>query len=702
MSMDDLHLNSPDVPETEPQPDAETTAPVTGGQPEDGSAAAEVSAQASEQPDAAQADGQPAAEPAAEAGPQGGEQPVSAGSAPAEPDRRHNPPDRAAIDAEYVAKAAERDEYLVYEHDTFRLPGGAPLNMYAASRIGLGHIGKKKPCQDSCLYRRISHGAVLLDADGVSACSHSDYGSRNACEIAADHVEKLSLQQPDENAFIRELCSDRFYAGIREEWVARMKEHWKTIPERNEQENPLVHYGSTLLIAVVTENWYVTMNLGDGQMLLFNDAECMRIQLVDKETQAPSCLIYDTYLEDVRRGVWPRRLYKGVLIMTDGMNDRLSKLPWTACHDYALQAAERFSEHEAPYQPFIYSGVVAGEQRTFDVSRQRSASDDFSVVMALNSDHQPDESQAIATQLRNAFPDAVAIQMLRRVGRRASYMVGSADGYQVVFVTPETKPLMMRAARLEQFMDSAVKPWEPERRWSSGGLRYSAYRLPSGAPCQFLEEAMQGFSFKTPIQYHKVADEYDPRTGLPRRIVDPLVGEPIALTCRTLRSLEAYLASQGLKLDEMAAYWILQVQDIRSTLLVPREVLQAADAASSTQPWVLPVSQLSPAMIGYLSFDGQMMPVFSPGADPVGDRCYLPTADADDSEAHSRFFCVMHNADNNTYGLRNISQYTWRMTLPDGRQADVAPGKVASFQEGRILSIPTGGARPFECVIHTL
>ena len=687
MSMDDLRLNSPDVPEAAPQSAPDPNPPA---EPAPTAPAADQAAPAAEPAQAPAAEQPVPAEPAA-----------PEALAPAAPDR-HNPPDRTAIDAEFVAKAAERSEYLVYDHDTLSLPGGAPLELFAASRIGLGHIGKKKPCQDSCLYRKISHGAVLLDADGVSACSHSDFGSHNACEIAAAHVEALSLQQPDEAAFIRELCSDAFYAGIRTEWVARMKEHWKTLPERSDQENPLVHYGTTLLIAVVTENWYVTMNLGDGQMLLFNDAECMRIQLVDKETQAPSCLIYDTYLEDVRRGVWPRRLYKGILIMTDGMNDRLSKLPWNACHDYALQAAARFSEHQEPRQPFIYSGMVAGEQRTFDVSRQRSASDDFSVVMALNSDHQPQESAAIADALMAAFPEASAIQLLRRIGRRASYMVGGAGGYQVVFVTPEALRPPLRTGRLEHFADGTVKLWSPERSWNEAGRCFSAYRLPADTPCQFLEEAMQGFSFKTPIQYHKVADEYDPRTGLPRRIVDPMIGEPIARLCLTLRALEDYLASQALKLGEMAAHWLLQVQDAAGTLLVPREALEEADAAPSGQPWTLSVAQLSPAMIGYLAFDGQMMPVFSPGSELIGDRCYLPVADRDANEAQSRFFCVMHNAENNTYGLRNISQYTWRMTLPDGKQADVAPGKVASFQDGRTLSVPTGGPHPFECVIRTL
>ena len=695
MSMDELRLNSPDAPDTAPQPAPDSAAAPAGAVP------AADPVPAAEAVDAAGAI--PAADPvpAAEAADAARSTAPAAPAASPAPDR-HNPPDRTAIDAEFVARAAERSEYLIYDHDTLQLPGGAPLEMFAASRIGLGHIGKKKPCQDFCLYSKISHGAVLLDADGVSACSHSDFGSQTACEIAAAHVEALSLQQPDEAAFIREVCTDAFYAAIRTEWVARMKEHWKTLPERNEQENPLVHYGTTLLIAVVTENWYVTLNLGDGQMLLFNDAECMRIQLVDKETQAPSCLIYDTYLEDVRRGVWPRRLYKGILIMTDGMNDRLSKLPWTACHDYALQAAARFTEYQEPRQPFIYSGMVAGEQRTIDVSRQRSASDDFSIVMALNSDVRPEESQRIVAQLRAAFPDAAAIQLLRRVGRRASYMVGGPDGYQVVFVTPRTARAPMRASRLSHFADDAVKLWSPERCWEAEEHLFSACRLPQDAPCQFLEEAMQGFSFKTPMQYHKVADEYDPRTSLPRRIVDPMVGEPIVRLRQTLRALEDYLASQSLKLSDMAAYWILQVQDAAGTLLLPREVVEEADAACPDQPWTLHVSRLSPAMIGYLAFDGQQMPVFSPGAEPVGDRCYLPTADKDDSEAHSRFFCVMHNAENNTYGLRNISQYTWQMTLPDGKQADVVPGKVASFQEGRILSIPIGGAHPIECVIHLL
>ena len=612
------------------------------------------------------------------------------------------PIDFSATDREYVEKAADPKEYRVYEKQEARLPGGAGLKLFAASRIGLGHLQKNTACQDSCLYRVIPQGVVLTDADGISACPRSDVGSRLACEIAADAVEEAGKQDPEEAAFIRRLCSAEFYSGLREKWLAAVLDHWEKNPDGADGKlAPKAHYGTTLLIAVLTDNWVVTLNLGDGQILLFNELECMKTQLVDKESQAPCSLIYDEYLEDVRRGVWPRKAYQGVLLMSDGMNDRLSKLPAYPCHDYAVQAMKRFLENDEPKQPFILTAEIKGDLRTYDVSRQRNASDDFSVVMAVNTDFDPAEAESMIASVREHIPGAAEVQLLRRTGSKVSYLVRKESRYSVVLTVPEKE-----LAAADPDIDVAgVQKWQESLRWQEAGRSFAEYLLPLEYASLFLEECTQEFAFKSAAQYHKIPDSFDPVTLGPRYTVEPLVGQGTVLLLLQLQELSAGLKAAGLKLNEMAFPWILRVKDSDRTLLVPREVFSDAGAPDPSQPWVPGPDQLAPGLLGYLGRDDELMAVYSPGAVKENRQFiyYLFGAGGGDPDA-SPFFTVIHNEKTGMYGLRNISGYPWQVSAgnPEDPDKTIEPGNIASFAEGRRIRVMKRNRILCECVMHVL
>ena len=701
--MNDLKDHAPDtapVPEQtdtavrqeeapqEPQPISPQDAPA----PADGSEADAPAEGAPEKADLPLAPDEPAMpdEPVISEAPAEAGQPVQPAAPEAPPI-----PDRAAIDQEYTDRAADPSEYETYESLAASLPGGAPLHLFAASRIGVRHLAQGTPCQDACLYRVIPHGAVLADADGISACDRSETGSRQACLIAADAVEEASRQLPGEEAFIRRLCSEDFYVQLRTRWVESVKAHWAE-NGGSAAENPLSHYGTTLLVAVITENWYVTLNLGDGQILLFNDLECMKAQLVDKESQAPSSLIYDDYLEDVRRGVWPRRDYQGIAVMTDGMHDRIGMLPWYACREYAKQTAQRFMEHGAPVQPFIYTGDINGVQRTFDVSRQRSASDDFSIVMAVNGDHDLGPVQKIHDAIQRRLPQVSAIQLLRRVGKKCSFMIRQPEGYRILLAVPD-KDLLLRDTHLAPD-STGVKIWEETECWQDEGYSFAVYPLPAGGNSLFLEEEAQEFRFKSCRQYHSVPDTYDPMTGRSRRVVEPLVCQDTVRLHLLLGDLKWHLRSCNLRLNEMAFPWILRLKDPDGTLLVPREVLSEADAPKADLPWYPGLDQLSPALLGYLSARNEYMAVFSPGAAVSSEPYYLFGAEGSDPTADC-FFRVVRNPSTNAYGIRNISSYSWLVTArnPGDQDVLVAPNQAVSFADGRKIRIMDGDRVLLEC-----
>ncbi|MDO4355955.1 MAG: protein phosphatase 2C domain-containing protein [Clostridia bacterium] len=600
--------------------------------------------------------------------------------------------DRQTVDREFVEKAGNRDEYITYLTEAFEL-SGEKLVVYAASRIGLGHIRKKTPCQDFCMYRKIPHGAVLLDADGISACDQGQVGAEFACAAAADAVERISKAISDEAEFVREICKTDFYADLREDWMQRINEHWAGIPHA-EKDSALFHYGTTLFFVVITENWYVTFNLGDGQILLFNDDECMRIRLGEKAGQAPSSLIYGTYLEDVQRGVWERKRFKGVLLTTDGVYDRISCLPWYAGHHYAKQTAERFEKHGEPKAPFIYSGTIDGEERTIDVSRQRSASDDCSIVMALNGEYRQ-YGHDIVEEIRRHIPEVRAIQLLRCLGGRSNYLVFGSDGYRVIFAVPWNL-MPVRNPRLQHFTAANVRLWECEESWITEGIHYGSYRLPEKAECNFLEGSFQCQQFHSVDQYHKVPDEYDRITGKQLYIVEPLVGANVIATWKALKAVDEHLACQNMRFNEMASMWIARVQDAKRELLIPIEALSEADMPEEKVPWVLSSRDLFPGLIGYLTYREADMPLFTPGFRAMASTYYLFGA-AKNAEERGRFFRVRYDAEKKVYGLQNCSRYPWEVVTAEGKQLAIAPGKTVLMSDGCRITVMLDDGKKLVC-----
>ncbi|MGX8706877.1 MAG: protein phosphatase 2C domain-containing protein, partial [bacterium] len=536
---------------------------------------------------------------------------------------------RAELDLTFTETAKNEGEYLTYCHNPYSDVQGNSIDIFAARRIGLSHLRKNTHCQDACAYDTIPHGYVLLDGDGISACKYGEIGAQLACEAAGEEIKRMSRQTPDEDDFIRVLMSADFYREMREAWVTRVSAyHEKEVGQRDDRF--LFNYGTTLLIAVVTRHWIATLNLGDGQILLFNESECQYARLAEKESPAPKSLIYGTYLEDVQRGLWPRSRYKGVLLTTDGVNDLLDRIPAfegrTSGHNYALQITSRFLEWKEPYQPFVYSGMVLGERRIIDLSRQRGASDDCSIVLLVDGSYKSRDEGAIALLKRRYGEDAI-VQLLRRVGERVCWLVSVQDARYMVYQTP-TAELALRDPRLEHFDAGDVRAWRCEARWFIGSLYFSAYRMPEDVPGQTLEAEFQCATFNTVRQYHKAEDS---RTGALRYVIEPLLGERMLRIHDALVALEEYLWAQNLYLRPNAPSWIVMLADEDDTMLVPKEAYSENPVAEE-QPWQLTIGQLFPGFIGRMVCGEHSVPLFAPGNDILDVDYYLFDAKSDDEK----------------------------------------------------------------------
>ena len=587
-------------------------------------------------------------------------------------------------DEHFAERAQQREEYCTYESHSYVLKNAADFRIFEARRIGLGHLGKKMPCQDACLYAEHAHGFVVMAADGVSACPRSDLGSKIACESVAHLVAECGRTEADEEKFVQELCSDAFFQKVRAEWLRRITEDWKQNPTEGNVTIPRL-YGTTLMFAAATEHWWVVRNIGDGQILLFNRQDFQRIRLTEKDSPAPRGLMYDTYLEHVQTGVFPRDQFPGVLLTTDGMADQMAKIGPDSWHIWALQLQKRFAEYNEPYLPFVYEGIIAGEERRPDLSRQRNASDDCTVVLAFAEGQSiPAWMQEVRRSIRAHVGEGAEIELHRTLGRRVSYNVYTKTEKLFICALPEDEACAVRSPRLglEQVI---LLPQTRDDVWSEAGYRFYAYHLGGDSSLCTLEEAMQAFGY---CSHSQTVRGVSLKTGEKVLKVDTEVNRGVGILHEQLSELQERLDEAGLFLDWTAPCWMF-TDMLRGRLLVPQAVL-CEKAPCPPVPWHLTMEQLSPALIGFVSADHQpwAYPFFSPG-DAAEGSCYYLTGKglSDLPEVQRRFFTVVRHPQNGMLGMRNAGQSAWKVKDLDGTEADCAPRGIAMLKNGRQIIV---------------
>lgn len=165
---------------------------------------------------------------------------------------------------------------------------------FAITVQGASHIRKKKTCQDysaSCCNERFAIIAVA-DGHGDDRYFRSALGSQFAVEAAIESIREFidceesdrfsSKPEKTQNEVLKQL-EKSIIAG----WNKKVKEHISTNPFLEEEPIPLSEnrrenyrngrftetiYGTTLLVAVVTDRYSFGMQIGDGDSTIgFDD-----------------------------------------------------------------------------------------------------------------------------------------------------------------------------------------------------------------------------------------------------------------------------------------------------------------------------------------------------------------------------------------------------------------------------------------------
>ena len=538
-------------------------------------------------------------------------------------------------------EARDPANYLDYDYHV--ATGDPNISLFMARRIGKGHIESNKPCQDYCRTAEVGVYTILTDADGVSACPYSDIGSQLACEATISIITEVINSYNDvEKDVINALTSLMFRERLVLKWIdlikTKIKEAVKT-PENMVEE--IKKYASTIIFAVISPNWYVCGNLGDGQVMVFNNMYGIKLRDVKKESPAVRCLVHSTCArEDFIVEAFSRSWFDGILLSTDGMYDFLSN--GLDFYRYACQIKSRFTtflEKPEPLQPFCY---MKPNEPLKDISRHPRAIDDCSIVLAL-------DEQTLCKEASDEYEilkGSVDIILPSRWSRscRQYYVYEKGHDYEVCAIHEDsTLPIpTLQSAIIEK----PVKTITDNSNESKCHTRYCFYPLNS---------------IESPtLEYLFTHGELRQKGSFSHDSLD------ILELFSKYQALKKELKSYGLMLNG-AAHFLLTYKD--GCLYVKKEAIcQAREPA----PMTIADNYFS-ALIGALVCGNKKIALFDPGF--LTEGRVIKKNEFDESADRQQMFCRIRNTDRhkvNPYILVNYSNTVW--TLIDGSKVNYTEG----------------------------
>ena len=110
---------------------------------------------------------------------------------------------------------------------------------------------------------------AVADGHGSARYSRSHIGASIAVESAAQLVHEFIDTQADNLSLVKDATEDWLPRALVRKWVELVTNHLNTDPLSEES---LVAYGATLLVAAVSEQFALYMQLGDGEIITVNES----------------------------------------------------------------------------------------------------------------------------------------------------------------------------------------------------------------------------------------------------------------------------------------------------------------------------------------------------------------------------------------------------------------------------------------------
>ncbi len=286
------------------------------------------------------------------------------------------------------------------------------MNAIHKTIIGQSHIHQNKPSQDASFSRYDDHYGIIAVADGHGSSRYfrSDRGSIFAIQAIEkvftfiaekytyndiknnlnmiNHIKKTVLTYWSD--FVDQ---DLKIHGISDEaWTNCVKASFAkedlTIEElhteisklkANHATNPYKTYGTTCLAALMTDEYYILLKIGDGLLSTFNtDHQHHIFQVEDDEGPhggTDSLCTFDAY-DHMYIQVEKMDQDLGVFMCTDGVSEALSKNEYLFANiKNIINAYQTFSDHDMD---------EALHEWLFAISQNSLAKDDASLALLLS------------------------------------------------------------------------------------------------------------------------------------------------------------------------------------------------------------------------------------------------------------------------------------------------------------------------------
>jgi hypothetical protein len=186
-----------------------------------------------------------------------------------------------------------------------------------ASAKGTSHINTGSPCQDAHGYLVSDNIAIAAVADGLGSAIKSYEGANLAVKISLEVLMKeLKISIPANNDDWINILHDVFIK-VRE-----------CLERAAKEDNLLLRdFGTTLIVAVIAEDWLAIGHIGDGAVVAFFEDRDESIQIISEpqrgEYANETSPITSTDAINIAHFSAHKASIKAVAIFTDGLQNLL-------------------------------------------------------------------------------------------------------------------------------------------------------------------------------------------------------------------------------------------------------------------------------------------------------------------------------------------------------------------------------------------
>ena len=140
------------------------------------------------------------------------------------------------------------------------------MRTFAFSQIGASHTATARPCQDYSVSCQTDDYALAVVADGHGGAAYfrSDRGSRMATEAAVAVLTEFLSHTDNMNALPEGNWQRQVASALIAEWQQRITADYQQDPFAEATDHWQKAYGTTLIVALCTQQRFFGMQIGDG------------------------------------------------------------------------------------------------------------------------------------------------------------------------------------------------------------------------------------------------------------------------------------------------------------------------------------------------------------------------------------------------------------------------------------------------------